>query len=381
MTRAILVATLLFSALAHAQQPDLMTLGKQEFETAKKEFNLGHYDKALEHFETSYRLTALPELLYNLGVVNRHLFERSRKPEYLEQAIERFKTYLANPRSTADPVRRVSVEKELKDVEDLLARDKAARAKGEAALGLGEEFLSQGRVDDAKARLESYLRAPDNERAGVVRASLLAAAIALKQHDAPGAQQAFARALELDRAVQPPAEPEAHKLFEAARAQLGEGAALSVSHTPPASVKAGAPIELRFVVQNDKLALVSGVRVHYRLGGGKAFSALPLQPAGPGSPKIALPRAFTMSVPPGARIEYFATGVGENDAALEHIGSDALPFALQVEAQKGPSVAKKWWFWTAMTVAAGAVATGIALSVTLTQPPPPTDIPIRTGLR
>ena len=381
MTRAILVVTLLLSAVARAQQPDLLTLGKQEFETAKKEFNLGHYEKALEHFETSYRLTALPELLYNLGVVNRQLFERTRKPEYLEQAIERFKTYLANPRSTADPARRASIEKELQESEDLLAKDKQARAKGEAALGLGEEFLAQGRVDDAKAQLESYLRAPGNERAGMVRANFLAAGIALKQKDPSAAQQAFARALELDRAVAPPADAEAHKLFDAARTQLGEGAALSVSHTPPASVKAGAPIELRFVVQNDKLSLVSGVRVYYRLGGGKAFSALAPQPAGPGAPKIALPRAFTMSVPPGALIEYFATALGENDAALEHIGSDALPFALQVEAQKGPSVAKKWWFWTAMTVAAGAVATGIALGVTLSQPPPPTDVPIHTGIR
>jgi len=377
MKRAILVAVVLLAPLARAQQPDLMTLGKQEFETAKKEFNLGHYEKALEHFETSYRLTALPELLYNLGVVNRALFDRTRKTEYLDAAIERFKTYLANPRSTQDPARRASIEKELKEAEDLLAREKAARAKGEEALALGEEFLSQGRTDDAKAQLDSYLRAPGNERGGVARAQLLAAGIALKQNDPPGARQAYARALELDRSIPPPADPAAKAVYDEARAQAGESP-LAVAHTPPASIKAGAPVELGFTVQNDKQQLVRGLRVSYRLGGGKAFSTLPPQAPQPGVTKIALPRAFTMNVPPGARIEYYATALGENDAALEHIGSESLPFALQVEALKGPSVAKKWWFWTAMVAVAGAVATGIALGVTLTQPPPPTDVPIRT---
>jgi hypothetical protein len=130
-------------------------------------------------------------------------------------------------------------------------------------------------------------------------------------------------------------------------------------------------------VQNDKLGLVRGLRVGYRLGGGRAFSTLSSQPPG----RIALPRGFTISVPPGARIEYFATALGDNDAALEHVGSESLPFGLQVEAPKGPSVAKKWWFWTAMAGVAAVAATGIALGVTLSQPPPPTNIPIHTALK
>jgi hypothetical protein len=97
--------------------------------------------------------------------------------------------------------------------------------------------------------------------------------------------------------------------------------------------------------------------------------------------KIALPRAFTMNVPPGSRIEYFATALGENDAALEHLGTESLPFAIQVEAAKAPSVAKKWWFWTAMAGVAAVAATGIALGVTLSQPPPPVTVPIHTGLQ
>ena len=372
---ALCVALLVLSAAPAFAQQDLMALGRQEYETAKKEYNLGHFDKALEHFEASYRLTAAPELLYNLALVNRDLFQRTRKLEYLEDAISRFHTYLDNKKSTQDPKRRATIEGELKSAEDELAHERASRAKGEEALAVGEDFLKQGRIDDANAQLEQYLRNPRNERAGVTRAWLLRAGIALAKKDQAGATDAYAHALTLDHSITPPTEAKANLAFMKAGEQLGESQPLSVEHTPPASIKAGQPVELVFTPKWDLMHQVTSLRIGYRLAGGKAFSMFTAQPG-----RVALPRPFTLAIPPGARVEYYAEGLDAHEAVLEHVGTDTAPFAIQVQEKTKPSVAKKWWFWTAMVGVAAAAATGVALGVTLTQPPPPTNVPIHISL-
>jgi hypothetical protein len=370
----VVLSIALVSSTALAQ--DLMALGRQEYEAAKKEYNLGHFEKALEHFETSYRLTAAPELLYNLALVNRDLFQRTRKLEYLVEAIARFHSYLENSKSTQDPKRRATIEAELKGAEDLLAHERAARASGEEALAVGEDFLKQGRIDDATAQLEQYERSAGKERSGVTRAWMLRASIAAAKHDEAGAADAYAHALTLSRSIPPPSDERAKVLFDQARAQLGDSQPLSVEHTPPPSIKAGSPVELVFTPKWDSMHLVASMRVAYRLVGSKAFSTLP--PQAPG--KIALPRSFTMAVPPGARIEYYGEALDAHEAVLEHLGTEAAPFAIQVQEKPKPSIAKKWWFWTAMVGVAAVAATGVALGVTLSQPPPPTDVPIHTGL-
>jgi tetratricopeptide (TPR) repeat protein len=375
-TTPIAAALVLACALvARAQAPDLMALGKREYEAGKKEFNLGHYEAALGHFETAYRLTALPELLFNLGVVERQLFERTRKPENLELAVERFKAYLGDPRATLDPARRAGVEKELHETEEKWAREKAARARGEEALTVGEEFLRGGRVEDAEAQLETYLRSPGNERSGVARAARLRAAIRSQRGDPAAAEQSFADALELDRAAAPPLDPAARSAFDASRARAGQTPMLRVAHTPPPSVKAGAPVELAFTVENDARGLVRGLRLSYRTAGSPAFSSLPVARAG----RIALPPLFTRAVPAGARIEYFAVALGANDALLEHVGSASLPFGIEVERPR-VNVARKWWFWTALAGAAAVVAGGVALAVTLTQTSP-TVVPFQAAIK
>ena len=378
MKRAILVAAVLFGSLARAQQPDLLTLGKQEFESAKKEFNLGHYEKALEHFETSYRLTAAPELLFNLGLVKKQLFARTRKLEYVEQAIEHFKAYIASGRA-ADPKRRELVEGEQKEAEDWLAKERASRAQGEEALKLGEEFVAQGRLPDAQAQLDTYERTPNNERPGVVRAHLLRCALEAGKSNAQEATDACGRALELDaNATLPNGTPEAAgKALAAAQALALRESPLLVAHSQPGSLKAGQPVEVGFTVNGDRFGLVTGIQLFYRLGGGKAFSSLQPQPAG----KISLPRVFTMGVLPGSKIEYYGVVLDKNHAVLQHLGSDALPFAVQVEQPRGPSVAKKWWFWTAMVAAAGVAAGAIAVGVTLSQPAPPINVPFHAGVK
>jgi tetratricopeptide (TPR) repeat protein len=381
MKRLCLLLALLVPVLARAQATvDLTQLGKQEFEAGQKEFNLGHFEKALEHFESSYRLTNRPALLFNLGYVLKQLFERTRKIEYAEKAIDRFGAYLKETRGADDPQsvkQRERVEHELAAVTDELAKERAARAQGEETLQLGEELLAKGKIAEARAQLERFEKSPGNERSGVARSLVLRGGILIAEGDTPGAIEAYGRALSLDRSVAQPADaPEVAKnAFSEAQKRVGPVPPVGALHTPPGSVKPGAPLELSFTLASDPMHVVAGLQLFYRAGSG-AFSSLPLQPVG----KVALPRVFTGALLPGVHIEYFANVVDANGAILQHLGSVALPYAVQVEMPRPPGIAKKGWFWGVMAGVAAVAATGIALGVYYSQPAPATRVPVNLGV-
>jgi len=374
MTRALIILTLLGS-LAHAQTPELLALGKKEFEAGRAEFDLGHYDEALQHFEASYRLTDKPALLFNIGYVHRRLFDRTRRLDQLELAIERFRTFLKRTAQEVDATvvaQRGRVERDLKDAEDTLATEQAARARGEETLRVGEELTRKGRIDEARAQLDRFVRTtdPPNERPGLVRAELLRAALAIVSQDPTAAENAYARALTLDHGATPPVNPISAEVFARARARVGNLPPLSVTHLPPGAARVGQPITIGFQVASDPMKMIAGVVLHYRAGSG-AFSTVPRAEAGP----IALPREFTQGLSSGATVEYYADVVDEAGAMLEHLGSASLPFSLRVGSARGP-VTKKWWFWVATAGAVAVAATAIGLGVGLSQPQPAKEIPI-----
>jgi tetratricopeptide (TPR) repeat protein len=347
---------------------DLTALARQEFDLAEKELNLGHFEKSLEHFEACYRLTSKPQLLYNLGYVNRQLFERSRKLAFLEQAIERFKGFLSNTNGSTDPkvvAQRPRAETDLKSAEDAYAREQAKRAKGEEALALGEEFVKQGRVGEARVQLDRYEKAPNNERAGLARAFVLRAAIAIADGKPALARDAFAAALELDKSIVLPIDaPEASRsAFAEAERLLGAVPALAVTHNAPGSLKPGLPVVLSFTSTPDPMKLVRSIELRYRAGSG-AWSTLSVQP-GP----VKLPPAFSSGLLPGAKIEYYGELVDPNGAVLQHLGTEALPFQVEVE-RPVQSVVKKWWFWTAAVAVVAVAAGAIGLTAYYTNPPP-----------
>jgi hypothetical protein len=156
--------------------------------------------------------------------------------------------------------------------------------------------------------------------------------------------------------------------FEQGQAVLGSAPQLSVSHTPLGSVKPNAQIDLTFTVVSDPMSLIAGIDLYYRAGSG-AFSRLTGLPMG----KVSLPRSFSSSVIPGAKVQYYAEVRDKNGAILEHMGSSELPFATQVEQPLSRSIAKKWWFWTVIGVAVAGAAVG--LGVGLTQTKSPTTLP------
>jgi hypothetical protein len=348
--RALLI--LLLALPAAAQPADLTALGVREFNLGNSEFNLGHYEKALEHFETSYRLTGRAALLYNIGVVEKALYDRTHIIEHLERAIERWRNLISSTANDNDPklaVLKLRVIEHGKAAVAELQRVRSERARGEAALELGEELLKQGKPDEASAQLDKFVSTPGNERPGLVRAWKLRASIAVARSDAAGEAEAVAAAASLDK--------------------------LSVGHTPQGSLKPGAPVALTFAVESDPAHLVAGVIVHYRSGTG-AFSVLPTTRVG----RINLPLMFSSALRPGQKVEYFADVVDEHGAFLQHLGTADLPFAVVVETPRGPGVAKKWWFWTLTGVVVAGAAVGIGLGVHYSQPAPPLSVPIHTAI-
>ena len=108
LRRVVTVALMSVAVEAAAQEApakpvDPLAAGREEFMLGEKELNLGHYEESLKHFEASYRLTSKPALLFNLGYVNRKLFERSKNIAHLEEAVERLRSFVDVTKSATDP--------------------------------------------------------------------------------------------------------------------------------------------------------------------------------------------------------------------------------------------------------------------------------------
>lgn len=384
MTRALAFTFAVAFALAatrahtvHAQaSPDLSALGKQEFERGRTEFNLGNYEAALKHFEASYRLTGRPALLYNIGVTERRLFERTRQLARLEQAVERLRAFLTSA-AEVPPEQRSRAKADLDEVEALLQRETAARAEGEATLKLGEELAAQGRLDEAEAQLQRYRASeePPRERAGTARAHRLRGLILGRRGHLKQATDAFARALSLDRGLRVPenAPPAVHRAFDAARERLEGQPVLAVEHAPPGSLKRNQAAPLPLQVKSDPEKLIAQVRLSYRAGAG-AFSQLRGKPG-----DMALPASFVSGLPEGGKVEYYLDVLDEDGAVLVHLGTAQLPFTVPLAAPPGKGVAKKWWFWTATVGGLAAAGLAVGLGVHFSQPPV-TEAPIRVSL-
>jgi hypothetical protein len=71
--------------------------------------------------------------------------------------------------------------------------------------------------------------------------------------------------------------------------------------------------------------------------------------------------------------------IGPGRSILEHLGTAALPFSVDVAGARKPSVARRWWFWVATVGAVAAAGTAVGLGVHYGTPAP-TRIPLATEL-
>jgi tetratricopeptide (TPR) repeat protein len=370
------------SAVARAQAPDADALaaGKREFERARTELNLGHYEQARTHFEASYRLTARPALLYNLGYVERKLFERTRREEHLVQAAERLRAFLRAFARDDDPANlaaRARAENELREIEELQTAERVARARGEETLAIAEGLWRDGKLEPARRELQRFMSGEGNQRSGLVRALMLEGALASAGGDGAAAERAFSRALALapDAALPQGASAETQRVYQSVRTRAAGGRALAVDHTPPGSLSRGQPVQLGFKLNGDGHGVVSGFRLSYRAGRAGAFSTLERDTVA----AVNLPQSFTSTLLPGAQLQYYGELLGPNRSILEHLGTAALPFAIDVGQLPRPGVARRWWFWVATIGAVAVAGTAVGLGVRYGLPTP-TRIPLETNL-
>jgi tetratricopeptide (TPR) repeat protein len=376
LVRCLVAVLLLSGGLASAQNAAQLEQAKHEFDTGQTAYNLAQYEVALVHYTKAYELAKLPAILFNLAQVRRKLYEQKHELIDLREARELYRSYLRQVPISSD---RQMAESLLAEVEGEYTRqlhaqrDKLlAETKGAAALGLAEDFLAQNDLEAAKTAHDRFVHAPGNHRSDVARALRVKARLEAAGGDERASELAWARALSLDPATAPPPEsdPQARVTFQRAQERMKGKAPLQLSHVPPGRLKIGQAPKLRFDTTSDPLGMIHELSVSYRAGVG-AYAHLSVRPG-----EMSFPPEFNNGLSPGTRVEYHVDAIDEEGGVVDSLGSDALPFVLQVDARPPKPVWKRWQFWVGLgagVVAAGAVAATVGV---MEGPPPRTAIPV-----
>src|SRR5438445_5908844 len=118
MTRIALCLVLaaLATTAARAQDSSIEE-AKAHAARAKVHYDLGEYQQAAEEYILVYRIKPLPALLYNIA-------QSYRQGGQYEKAKQFYKSYL---RETQDAKNRAVIEKAIREIDELLAKEKKAK--------------------------------------------------------------------------------------------------------------------------------------------------------------------------------------------------------------------------------------------------------------
>jgi tetratricopeptide (TPR) repeat protein len=118
MNRSLLVLGILalFAWPARAQDSSIEE-AKAHAARAKVHYDLGEYEKAAEEYIVVYRIKPLPALLYNIA-------QSYRQAGQYEKARQFYKSYL---REAKDVPNRDAIEKAIREIDELLAKEKRAK--------------------------------------------------------------------------------------------------------------------------------------------------------------------------------------------------------------------------------------------------------------
>ena len=121
----VLLLTLLLAGLAGAA-PSPETAARAAATEAKKAFDLGEFARAIEQYETAYKLKPAPGLLFNLG-------QSHRRAGNLEKASFYFRRYLESnpPEAQAKATEEVLVQVEAQKVSLRAAQEEQERKDAE----------------------------------------------------------------------------------------------------------------------------------------------------------------------------------------------------------------------------------------------------------
>jgi tetratricopeptide (TPR) repeat protein len=369
VTRIICLATLVTIA-APARAQDQVGDARRAFNEGEAAYNLGHFEEALTKYEEAYRLSRLPQILFNLGQAHRRIYEEKGGLEHLRKARDLYRSFLREV--PASPQLKV-VNEVLRDVEAKYAAEihkerehLLASSSGAEALRLAQDFVEQDNFEDATFALNKFFKTPHNARADLVTAYVLAARVALANKDEAKAREAFRRALVLDPSVAPPPSlgTEIQFVFEASRKSLEGAKPLAIRHQARGDVAPGQTPVIRVEVVSDPLRMVHALVLNFRTGG-QAYSQV--ESTEPGT--LMLPKTVTSGLRVGTRVEYYIEAVDEGGSILQSLGTSEAPFAFTVREER--PLYKTWWFWTI----AGVVVVGTTTAIATTREGPFQDGP------
>jgi Tetratricopeptide repeat len=107
---------MVLAGTAHAADPTLEE-ARQHAAKAKVHYDLGEFEKAAEEYILVYRLRPLPALLFNIA-------QSYRQGAQYDKAKQFYRAYL---RENPDPQTTAAVKKALKEIDELLAKEKKTR--------------------------------------------------------------------------------------------------------------------------------------------------------------------------------------------------------------------------------------------------------------
>src|SRR2546426_5842815 len=114
---ALMAALFALAAGPLRAQDSSLEEAKAHAARAKVHYDLGEYDKAAEEYILVYRIKPLAPLLYNIA-------QSYRQAGQYEKARQFYKSYL---RETKDPKNRSVIENAIREIDELLAKEKRAK--------------------------------------------------------------------------------------------------------------------------------------------------------------------------------------------------------------------------------------------------------------
>src|SRR5882672_5201981 len=124
MLAALGSAALLLASAGHAAEDSGSKQAASSAAKAKVHYDLGEFDKAAEEYILVYRLRPLPALLFNIA-------QSYRQAGQYEKAKQFYKAYL---RENPDPQSSAAVKKALKEIDELLAKERKTKESPPAGI-------------------------------------------------------------------------------------------------------------------------------------------------------------------------------------------------------------------------------------------------------
>lgn len=204
--------------------------------------------------------------------------------------------------------------------------------------------------------LDRGLGSENSCKSELLKLLVLRAQVAAAREEGAGCKRDFMAALALDPQLQPAGlSPKARRCFLAASAVPESERRLQLTLSLPARAIPKAPVQASLRLE-DPLALARVVQLFYRRQGVAGYTELsaPAKPA----QQLTVPAASLPEDADGYKLEYFALARGEG-GQLTWIGGPEAPLQMEVAPAAQPSITGRWWFWTAIGVA--AVGAGVAV--------------------